>query len=176
MLLLLLLPRHRVDEGPLAIIEPQQASDGLLSLELVLQHSRSAAHDLYPVCQPLAAQVVQGCSRVTCHSMGDLAVLLDSPRWGERKTVTALTVSTVSPQELPQAALHKPTVQVAKARQLCVWVTVPGTTLKTYTDDADLAVYQTQFFRERGDLNPRPLTPCSQAPRPAVSGALPQEP
>jgi len=123
---------HRVGEAPLAAFE-----DGLLTLDLVLKHSRSVAHDLYPVCQALAAQVVEGCSVVTCQSLDDLAVLLDSPRWTGHKTVTALTVSTVSPSKRP-AALQDATAQVAQARQLCVWVTISS--MSPDGEDADLAV------------------------------------
>lgn len=57
------------------------AHDGAYALVLVLLHDRSLAHDMYPVCQELAAAVVSSCSRVKLYSVADLALLLDSPRW-----------------------------------------------------------------------------------------------
>lgn len=51
------------------------------TLSPVLARDKSLAHDLYPVCQELAAAVVDGCSRVRLDSVSDLALLLDSPRW-----------------------------------------------------------------------------------------------
>lgn len=62
---------------------------------------------------------------MTCHSMDDQDLLLDSPRWTGHKTVTAFTVSTASSKQQP-AQLPIPDVQVAQARQLCVRVLQPA--------------------------------------------------